>query len=204
MTTRCVAFLVAVMLSGGVVNAWSQQIELSIANAVAQWSETSDVVVLPTARRVALDAVALQFGSEVIAAGVEPVDAAQFARSISEGAYIATTPDGLIGKWETGEAELVLTSPAQTDAVSKALSVEVVTMQLRKLPRITVTVSPVPPRDYVILINNQRNRARDRDEEVFAVEPGPVIVQVSRKDKPDCTWRGNMALGDEHELHCDL
>lgn len=153
---------------------------------------------------MALEAVALQFGSEIIAAGIEPVDAAQFARSISEGAYIATTPSGLVGKWETGEAELFLSSPAQTDAVSKALSGEVVAMQLRKLPRITVIVSPVPPRDYMIHINNQRNRARDRDAEVFAVEPGPVTVQVTRKDKPDCTWRGNMALGDEHQVHCDL
>jgi len=184
--------------------AWSQQIELSINDAVAQWSEASNVVVLPAAQRVALDAVALQFESEIIAAGVEPLVAAQFARSISEGAYIATTAQGLIGKWDTGEADLILSSPAQTDAVSKSLSVEVIAMQLKKLPRITVTVSPVPPRDYVILINNQRNRARDRDEEVFAVEPGLVTVHVSRKDKPDCTWRGNMAVGDEHELHCEL
>lgn len=203
MKSRMILSLVAALF-GSVVNAWPQQIELSIANAVIQWSDTSNVVVLPSARRVALEAVAFQFGSEIIAAGVEPVDAAQFARSISEGAFIATTPTGLIGKWETGEAELFLSSPAQTDAVSKALSGEVVAMQLRRLPRITVTVSPVPPRDYVILINNQRNRARDRDAEVFAVEPGPVVVQVSRKDKPDCTWQGNMALGDEHLLNCDL
>jgi len=199
-----VTVCLAMALLGSVVNAWSQQVELSISNAVARWSDISNVVVLPSAQRVALEAVALQFGSEIIAAGVEPVDAAQFARSISEGAYIATTPSGLIGKWETGEAELFFTSPAQTDAVVKALSGEVVAMQLRKLPRITVTVSPVPPRDYVIRINNQRNRARDRDAEVFAVEPGLVAVQVSRKDKPDCTWKGNMALGDEHQLHCDL
>ncbi|MFN3628189.1 MAG: hypothetical protein ACK4S3_09980, partial [Parvibaculum sp.] len=169
MKTRVPVCLVAALL-GSAVNAWSQQLELSISNSVAQWSDISDVVVLPSAQRVALEAVALQFGSEIIAAGVEPVDAAQFARSISEGAYIATTPSGLIGKWETGEAELSLSSPAQTDAVMKALSGDVVAMQLRKLPRITVTVSPVPPRDYVILINNQRNRARDRDAEVFAVE----------------------------------
>ena len=204
MTRRYVTLLAAVTFAGGIVNAWSQEIELSITNAVAQWSEASNVVILPSARRVALDAVALQFGSEIIAAGVEPVDAAQFARSISEGAYIATTPSGLIGKWETGEAELILSGPVQTDVVSKALSVDVVAMQLRKLPRIIVTVSPVPPRDYVILINSQRNRARDRDAEVFAVEPGPVTVRVSREEKPDCTWRGNLALGDEHELHCDL
>lgn len=176
-----VTVCLAAALMGSVVNAWSQQVELSISNAVAQWSDTSNVVVLPSAQRVALEAVALQFGSEIIAAGVEPVDAAQFARSISEGAYIATTPSGLIGKWETGEAELFLTNPDQTDAVVRALSGEVVAMQLRKLPRIIVTVSPVPPRDYVILINNQRNRARDRDAEVFAVEPGLVVVQVSRK-----------------------
>ncbi len=199
-----VPFLVAAMLSSSVQTGWSQEVNLSITNAVSEWSAASKVVVLPSARRVALDALALQFGSEIIAAGVEAVDAAKFARSISEGAYIASTPDGLIGKWETGEAELLLSSPVQTEAVSKFLSMDVVAMQLRKLPRITVTVSPVPPRDYVILINNQPNRARDRDAEIFAVEPGTVTVQVTRKDKPDCKWRGDMALGDEHELHCDL
>jgi hypothetical protein len=161
-------------------------------------------VVLPTARRVALDAVALQFGSDIIAAGIEPVDAAKFVRSISEGAYIATTQQGLIGKWETGEAELFLANPEQASAVSKALSAEIVVMQLQKLPRITVTVAPVPPRDYVILINNQKNPARNRDQEVFAVDPGPVVIQVTRKEEPDCKWQGNLALGDEHHLHCDL
>lgn len=203
MTKPLVPLLTAMVLSGAVQTGWSQEIELSISNAVAEWSASSDVVVLPSAKQVALDAVALQFGSDIMGAGVEAVDAAKFARSISEGAYIASTPDGLIGKWETGEAEIFLPR-VQTDLVAKFLNPEVVAMQLRKLPRITVTVSPVPPRDYVILVNNQPNRARDRDAEIFAVEPGTVTVQVTRKDKPDCEWRGDMALGDEHELHCDL
>jgi hypothetical protein len=182
----------------------AQEIEFSVANAVTKWSEETQIIVLPSAEKVALDAAAFQFGSQAIAAGVAPVEAARFARSISEGAYIATTPDGLIGKWQTGEAALRLTDSAQAIAVKGALSGELVALQLRTLPRITITVEPVPPRDYLIKINNQSARARERKSEVFAVEPGAVTVRVSRKDKPDCTWQGQMALGDEQSVHCQM
>ncbi|WP_316199367.1 hypothetical protein [Bradyrhizobium sp. SZCCHNS2002] len=72
--------------------------------------------------------------------------------------------------------------------------------RLQKYPIIHIVVNPVPPRDYVIRINGKVYEATERSE--YAVKQGPVAVEVTRKDRPPCLWRGSAK--PVQEILCSL
>lgn len=201
-TIRLVIWILFVTFA--VSRADAQDMEFSVTAAVKQWSEETGVIIMPAAERLALDAVAAQFSEQAIAAGVSPTEAARFSRSISEGAMIAGTSEGIKGKWLMGEVELSFDNPSQVAAVQGALGANFIYMQLRQLPRIIVQVEPVPPRDYAITINGQKAHLRDEGKDMFAVGPGPASVRVTRQDQPACTWSGVLSHGDEQNVTCQM
>ncbi|WP_441259988.1 hypothetical protein AB7008_30215 [Bradyrhizobium sp. 521_C7_N1_3] len=61
---------------------------------------------------------------------------------------------------------------------------------LQEMPVIHIVVIPAPPRDYEVRINGKSYLATERSE--YGVNPifSLVEVEVTRKDKPPCRWKG--------------
>lgn len=185
-------------------SAKAQDFTLSASEAVNVWSNETQVTVLPAAKTAALSAAAYQFGSQAIAAGIKPMEFAPVGKSISEGGSVFIMPESVIAKWESGYMEMKLDNGGKYKSLETALSSDFISLQLRELPRIVITIDPVPPRDYIIVINNNTEYARERDKEIFAVEPGPVKVKVTRENKENCEWEGVLGFGDEEAIHCSM
>jgi hypothetical protein len=71
---------------------------------------------------------------------------------------------------------------------------------LERFPILHVVVQPVPPRDYVIVINGERQVATE--ESKYAVERGRrTNVRVTRVGRPPCIW-GPKLVEDDEEIQC--
>jgi hypothetical protein len=73
---------------------------------------------------------------------------------------------------------------------------------LERFPILHVVVEPIPPRDYVILINGERQVATE--ESKYAVGRGKrTSVRVTRAGRPPCIW-GPKLVEDDEEILCSL
>jgi hypothetical protein len=55
-------------------------------------------------------------------------------------------------------------------------------------PTIKLVVMPVPPRDYVVMLNGSRKNATEQSE--YIVPRGTVVeLVVSRPDMKPCEWK---------------
>jgi hypothetical protein len=73
---------------------------------------------------------------------------------------------------------------------------------LEMFPNIRLVVQPVPPRDYIVEINDERYPATESG--LYGVAPGTVKVRVLRGTKPPCSWAGTVARGADQVVSCNL
>ena len=73
---------------------------------------------------------------------------------------------------------------------------------IERYATVRLDVTPIPPRDYKVVINGEDCPATERA--VYRVVPGAVAVEVTRIGKPACNWSGSIASGREQLVNCAL
>lgn len=181
----------------------SQQADkLSLVSLVEEWSQDTGVVVTAAGKTTAMKLALLDFGNIAMTEGVEVATVDKLAGIMILGGSITTEAGGKYGYWTDGNVKLPISSPNEYQAILAAFSEASVSKLLRKRPRIKITVEPIPPIDYVILINGNLERTTEQGE--YLVDEGLTQVLVHRGEREDCTWEGTLAEGDVKLVHCQM
>lgn len=103
---------------------------------------------------------------------------------------------------ETSVGRVQFSSTFQLDAILRALSASSYDSFLHEFPTIRLEVKPTPPRDYKVVINGEDCPATESG--LYRVPPGDTTVNVTRADKPACTWSGQIQSGKEQLVSCQF
>lgn len=98
------------------------------------------------------------------------------------------------------ESGLILTNEAVTVLSAAGGINSQILVVMRKLPVIHLVVSPVPPRDYTVVINGKQYEATE--ESKYGVQPGPVELAVQRESRPPCTHK--LVVEKDQTVHCRM
>jgi hypothetical protein len=170
--------------------------------AVQKWTADTGIVVTSAGQNLAIQTVAAEVSSLALTNGADPIDAAIWTEAFRQSGFVEITAKALISKGDQGEVALPYSDALKASGVEGSFTAKAVAMRLERMPRIKVIVEPVPPRDYLIHINGEKVTVTDRGE--YGVMPGLVIVKVTRAGKADCRWEGELRIGDEHPLNCEM
>jgi hypothetical protein len=169
---------------------------------ITAWEAKSGELVTSSAHKAALKAIATDFSSTATYAGIDHDDASKVALAIKDAGDFSVKSQGVIAKWSAGEVRFAWDDATQFATVASTLKPELISLQLERLPSITVVVDPVPPVDYLIEINGERVRTTDKGK--YRVDIGDVIVRVTRASRQDCLWKGTLQAGAEQQVACKL
>lgn len=195
------AFLAIACLAPG-ARAQDVTQEFNYEGLIGRWELISGEVVTTSAEKAALRAIATDFSAKATGAGINHDDASKVALAIKNAGYFSVQSQGVIAKWSAGEVRFAWVDPNQFATVSSTLKPELISLQLERLPRVTVVVDPVPPVDYLVEINGERVRTTDKGQ--YRVDVGDVVVRVTRASRQDCLWKGNLQVGAEQQVACKL
>ncbi|ESY94860.1 hypothetical protein [Mesorhizobium sp. LNHC209A00] len=180
----------------------AQSQEVDYDRLIAEWAKGRGEIVTPSAQKAALKAAAEGFSTKAISAGLNHEAADKIALAITDAGYVVAKPHGVTAKWSTGEYTFAWEDSGQFEAISKALEPELIYASLDRFPSIIVVVEPVPPVDYVTEINGETVTSVEKG--VYRVDPGDVVVRVTRPTHPDCLWKGTLETGAKQQVDCKL
>jgi hypothetical protein len=174
---------------------------------VATRLQEAGVYLTPTAERNFRTTIASDFAAGAGQAGFSGPQIPAFANAIAFGKIYS------VGGGRSGYYVANSPNPGETTSIpgDKAPAVsflfsfitnEKFNIYLQKFSTIKITVDPVPPRDYGVVINGDNCPATEKGE--YKVMPGASIVKVTRATKPSCEWRGSIAEGATQFVACKL
>lgn len=197
--------LLVLLSAAGALPVQAQEVKVDVVlnKVIDQWSAETGIIVTPAAAEATLKNVAIEFSTNAVKAGFDPVEVAKFAAVIEQGGYVSTVPGGITGEGDSGQTSLKFNGSRLYYETVGTVQPAYVFMQLYQLPTLTVLVEPVPPVDFVIEINGRRPKEIKPDG-TYALEPGDINLIVTRHDRPDCTWNGRLDVGQKHSVTCKM
>jgi hypothetical protein len=201
---RSIALLFAIFAASSSLDyALSQTTEGSdIDKRIAEWSAQKDVTVTKSARTE----LGVELQKYVSANASRAGFTSNEVRALAEGAkkssikVVPVSSGYVVHVYEKAQIEA---RPGYKVAfVDDLLSLSRVGSILERFPNIHLVVQPVPPRDYIVEINDERYPATESG--LYGVAPGVVKVRVVRGTKPPCSWAGTVARGADQVVSCNL
>jgi hypothetical protein len=174
---------------------------------VFTWTlETGGVLTKPVQKQIAR-LQAEQFSKEAVAKGFQTDQINTIAAAINK-STVKSTQGGFVGIpgyyiARDSAPDIVIRSPEQAGYLEDLFSTRNVALFIKKFATVRLEVNPVPPRDYNVTINDEDCGA-GTEKGVYHVLPGSVGVNVTRRGKPPCAWKGNIAEGKEQLVSCNL
>lgn len=176
--------------------------EFSYEAQIMAWETRTGEVVTPSARKAVLRAIATDFSATATYAGIDVNSTSKVAEAIRDAGDFSVKPQGVIAKWSAGEVRFAWYDSNQFATVASTLKPELVSLQIERMPSITIVVDPVPPVDYLVQING--DPVRVNKEGRYRVDAGDVVVRVTRAARQDCLWKGNLQAGAVQQVACKL
>jgi hypothetical protein len=147
-------------------------------------------------------AAAAEFAKGATQAGFQDFEVKSFSNGMVTG-EIKISSGGKAGTITTGNAAVrVGEDPTKANYLLSFRSAKSVGTYLERYSTIKLIVRPAPPRDYNVLVNDERCPATE--EGIYKVMPGISKVNVSRAQKPRCDWQGTIEAGAIQMVECKL
>ncbi|MER9524857.1 hypothetical protein NKI96_14905 [Mesorhizobium sp. M0292] len=194
--------LLVLSITSADVEAQVFKYRLSADDFIAEWVSSTGIVVTPQAKGVVWKAISVGIESQAKNAGLDTERAQAIAALMANAGYVTVVPGGDYGFWSNGTNKFAISSLNEFEVFVSASKYTNVTDILYKRPRIRIIVKPTPPRDYIITIDGQLVDSTELSE--YVVNEGTVSVTITRKDRKDCLWEGEMAVGEVKDISCRL
>ena len=178
--------------------------EIDGTEALRAWERETGVYVTKAAKDRFPSYQASTFADSAPAYGFQNPE--KIAAAMSRGSKLQIEPSNTFGKQKVltddiGQRSLI-GDERQYAYVLSLFSFPTVASFLEKFATIRLSVQPVPPRDYKVVINGEDCPATEKGE--YRVLPGSATINVTRVSKPACTWKGEIPAGKEHLVSCQF
>lgn len=202
MLGRFLILVVLLSMAASDLKAEDLKYRVSADDFITEWVNTTGIIVTPQARDVVWKAISVGIESQAKDAGLDAGKAQALAALMADAGYVAVVPGGEYGFWSNGTSKFAVGSLNEFESFVAVSKYSNVVNIIYKRPRIKIRVKPIPPRDYKITIDGHPVDSTELSE--YVVNEGTVSVVVTRKDRKDCLWEGELALGEVKDVSCRL
>jgi hypothetical protein len=174
--------------------------------ALAQWTIIDDAYLTKPVHDALVNAMADRFKTLGPKAGFSLSETTGLAAAIRTGPLhtLSIASAGEQGKLviATPNGRVPITTPEKESAIRSAYSISSYESLFQKYATVHLSVSPIPPRDYKVIINGEDCPATEKS--IYRVPPGVTTVNVTRVGKVPCAWAGAVLSGTEQTVECKL
>jgi hypothetical protein len=193
---------IGVSIGLNTADSYSQESKLNVDDFISNWSNATGIIVTRSARQTLTEVLAAELGSRAVKLGLNTSDVTRLRKAFVMNRTVEVSGFGNTGKISSGDVSVSLSRSDQITELNASFSTLSLIKPLRELATIRILVTPIPPRDYRVRINNENLEPTEYSK--YAVAAGDVQVLVTRTGKPDCAWQQTVPKGAEREISCSL